>query len=432
MLCSYVNLSTHTSKPTASFWSPPQCSSPIQSCEKHHTVICSQGLQSRAHTPILEKTQAPRVLAVPRAKPAVATTVGLEAEQKLAELYSQGILEPALLDQHCLGLLARLPKNAQVVALTRMAANIKDPHVKNKRGYVSHLLKRLLSRAGDFDLKLNPCSILYDANLAMCWRVLTKQDKWVWQNRFAKGKQIKLASLSRPRQMLAQQLHQDHSQYHAATAAAWKNTHSAIKEALLQSADQTGEAIKLLPDEQPKPKAAKAPEPEFHETDFPPLGMTTHTQHGPGFSKPMTSGNSSLPGAGVPSQAAGWFTCNRGLHAVHAVLSVCIVGCGCSAAFSSLINCCSGHLSNTQTQCKFWLSIAAQIVCQVSRELHSTLLPARTFLLQKGRPGLVMLIQTAYEEWLISCNNVPQVYLAQHQPSQCMCHKCQINSQLLQ
>ena len=289
-----------------------------------------QGLQSGAHTPpVLEKTQAPqisalgtaRVLAVPRAKPAVATIVSPQAEQKLAELYSQGILEPALLDQHCLGLLARLPYNAQLAALTRMAANINGPQAKNKREYVSQLLKPMVGRTGEFHLKLDPCSIFYDANLAMCWRVLTKQDKWEWQNRFAKGKQIKLANLSHPRQMLAQQLHRGHPEYHAATAAAWKNTGFARKEALLLSADQTGEAIKPLPDEQTKPKLA---EPEFHETDFPPLGMTTHSQHGPGFGKPMTSGTSSLHSAGHPSNAAGWPSHMQQMVAYVIFVAVCV------------------------------------------------------------------------------------------------------------
>ena len=320
------DLSIYTSKPTAAFRSPPQSSSPIQSYGRHYSVICLQGLQSRAHTPVLEKTQAPQVLAVSRAKPAVATIVSPEAEQKLAELYSQGILEPALLDQHCLGLLARLPQNAQLVALTRMVANINGPQAKNKRGYISQLLKHMLVRASEFNLKLDPCSIFYDAKLAMCWRVLTKQDKWEWHNRFATGKQIKLANLSHPRQMLAQQLHRGHPQYHAATAAAWKKTDFATKEALLRSADQTGEAIKLLPDEQPKPKAAKAPKPEFRETDFPPLGTATRAQHDPGFSKPMTSGNSSLHGAGVPSQAAGWSSYMQQRVACTACVAVCMHG----------------------------------------------------------------------------------------------------------
>ena len=263
-----------------------------------------QGLQSGAHTvPFLEKKEAPRISAVPRSQPAVASTLSPEAEQKLAGLYSQGILEPALLDQHCLGLLARLPHNAQLAAVTRMAANINGPQAKNKREYVSQLLKRMLGSANEFNLKLDPCSIFYNTNLAMCWRVLTKQDKTEWQNRFANGKQIKLSNLSHTRQKLAQQLHRGHPEYQATTAAAWKNTDAARKDTLLLSADQTGEAIELLPDKPPQPKVA---EPEFHETDFPPLAMSTHTQHGPGSSKPMTSGNSSLHGAGVCSNAAGW------------------------------------------------------------------------------------------------------------------------------
>lgn len=268
---------------------------------------------------------------------AVASTVTPVAKQKLAELYTQGILEPALLDEYCLRLLAGLPQNAQLAALTRMAANIHGQwQAMDKRGYISQLLKHMLVRAGEFNLKLDPGSIFYDANLAMCWRVLTKQDKWEWQKKFAQGKQIQLASLSHPRQMLAQQLHQGHPQYHAATAAAWKNTDIGTKGALLQSADQTAAAIKLLADEQPKPKE---PEPNFHEIDFPPLGLATHTEHHADSSKPVTSGNSSLHDTRVPSKGADWssFLQQRAVCMLHVLLSVCIVGCECSAAFCSLI-----------------------------------------------------------------------------------------------
>ena len=282
-----------------------------------------QGLQSGAQTPpVLEKKQASRVLIVPKSKPAVATTVTPEAEQKLAELYTQGILEPALLDEHCLGLLACLPQNAQLAALTRMAANINGPQAQDKCGYISQLLKHMLVRAGEFNLKLDPGSVFYDVNLALCWRVLTKQDKWEWQKKFAKGQQVQLANLSHPRQKLAQQLHRGHPQYHAATAAAWKNTDVATKDALLQSADQTGETIKLLSDEQPKPKA---PEPNFHETDFPPLSLAIHSEHHADSSKTMTSGNSSLHDTQVPSKGAGWSISlqQRVACMLHVLLSVC-------------------------------------------------------------------------------------------------------------
>ena len=242
------------------------------------------------------------MLTVPRS--AVATTLSPEAAQKLAELYSQGILEPALLDQHCLGLLARLPQNAQLTALTRVSEHISS--AADKRGYVSQLLKHMLLRAHDFNLKLDPCSFCYDAKLAMCWRVLTKQEKWEWRNRLARGKQIRLADLSRPRQILAQQLHRSSPKHPTAAAAVWKRTDAATKDALLLSADQTGEAIKLRPDEQPKPKKPEQPNPkpaetEFHESNFPPLGKIAYSQQDPGWGKPMPSRTGSLQGAGVSS-----------------------------------------------------------------------------------------------------------------------------------
>lgn len=241
------------------------------------------------------------MLTVPKPKPAVASTLSPEAAQKLAELYTQGILEPALLDRYCLGLLARLPQNAQLVALARMSANISS--ASDKRGYVSQLLTHMLSRANDFNYRLDPGSFCYDANLAMCWRVLTKQEKREWQSRLAQGKQIRLDKLSHPRQVLAQQLHRDHySQRPTAAAAAWKRTDAATKDALLLSADQTGIAIKLVPDEQPNSRAAG---PEFHESDFPPLDRTAYSQQDPGWGEPVPSGNSSLQGAGVPATATG-------------------------------------------------------------------------------------------------------------------------------
>lgn len=281
-----------------------------------------------------EKKQTPPVLVVPKSLPADPTFVSPEAKQKLAEMYTQGILEPAIMDQHCMGLLAALPKAAQLSALICIAANI--PEAENKRGYITHLLKnmrasavsiagtvsikpglqqhpkagKVLSNTGklinpnEVSIRLNPSSIFYDAELAMCWRVFTKQDKWDCRSRLANGKQIKLAKLSKPRQLLAQQLHPDHPQYHAAMAAAWKNTDVAVKETLLRSADLTGEAIKLLPDEPTVPIAA---EPEFHETDFPPLGLAAQTQqHAPDLHLPASSGKSSLRDSAVLSKAAGW------------------------------------------------------------------------------------------------------------------------------
>lgn len=261
---------------------------------------------------VADKKQTPPVLVVPKPVPADPTTVSLEAKNKLAELHTQGILEPALMDQHCLGLLAALPRDAQLSALTHIAVNLGE--AENKRAYITQLLKnmrasaasvagtatktglqhpakvgnaavgsKVLSNTGklinpnDVSIRLNPSSIFYDAELAMCWRVLSKQDKSDWQDRLAKGKQMRLANLSQPRQKLAQQLHPGHPHYHAATAVAWKYTDAATRESLLHSADDTGEAVKLLSDQPTPPAAAAAAEPEFHEIDFPPLGGPTNT-----------------------------------------------------------------------------------------------------------------------------------------------------------
>ena len=262
---------------------------------------------------VADKKQTPSVLVVAKSVPVNPSFVSPDAKQKLAELHSQGILEPALMDQHCMGLLAVLPKTAQLSALIRIAANIGE--AENKRGYITHLLKnmrasaisiagtaskaglpqqpkagstavggKVLSNTGklinpnEVSIRLNPSSIFYDAELAMCWRVLTKQDKFDWQNRLAKGKQMKLINLSQPRQMLAQQLQPGHPQYRAATASAWKFTDAPAKEELLKSADESGEAIQLIPQQSrpPLPPAA-AVEPEFHEIDFPPLGGQIET-----------------------------------------------------------------------------------------------------------------------------------------------------------
>ena len=261
---------------------------------------------------VAEKKQTPPVLVVPKPVPVDPTCVSPEAKHRLAELYSQGILEPALMDQHCMGLLAALPKAAQINAVVHVAANIGE--AENKRGYITQLLKnmrasavsiagtasktglqqhpkagssavggKVLSNTGklinpnEVSIRLNPSSIFYDAELAMCWRVLTKQDKFDWQNRLAKGKQMQLTSLSQPRQKLAQQLQPGHPQYHAATASAWKYTDAAAKEELLQSADESGEAIQLILQQPQPPLPAAAVEPEFHEIDFPPLGGQIET-----------------------------------------------------------------------------------------------------------------------------------------------------------
>lgn len=246
---------------------------------------------------VMEKKQPVPVITV--RKPGTAE-ISPQADQKLAELYSQGLLDPALLDQHCMGLLAALPKAAQLSAVASIAANIGE--AQNKHGYITQLLKnmrasalsiagtmskpasqqhaklggiapggKVLSNTGklinpnEVSIRLNPSSIFYDAELAMCWRVLTKQDKYDWQSRLAKGKQMKLSSLSKPRLKLAQQLHPGHAQYDAATASAWKHTDALLKEELLRSADETGELIQLIPN-QPQPVA-----PEFHGIDFPSL-----------------------------------------------------------------------------------------------------------------------------------------------------------------
>ena len=290
-----------------------------------------------------EKKQTPPVLVVPKSLPADPTFVSPEAKQKLAEMYTQGILEPAIMDQHCMGLLAALPKAPQLSALICIAANIRE--AENKRGYITQLLKNMrasavsiagtvsikpglqhhpkagsmaiggkaLSNTGklinpnEVSIRLNPSSIFYDAELAMCWRVLTKQDKFDWQNRLAKGKQLKLTNLSLPRQELAQQLHPGHPQFHSATASAWKYTDAAAKEELLRSADDTGQAIKLIP-EQPRP-AKPAPEPEFHEIDFPPLGGPTETE--------TLEAAGCVPdiGAALPGSASSYSCLQTGLQA---------------------------------------------------------------------------------------------------------------------
>lgn len=261
---------------------------------------------------VAKKKQTASVLVVPKSVPADLTLVSPEAKHKLAELYSQGILEPALMDQHCMGLLAALPKAAQLSALVHIAANVSE--ADNKRAYITQLMKnmrasavsiagtackagsqqhpkagsvavggKVLSNTGklinpnEVSIRLNPSSIFYDAELAMCWRVLTKQDKFDWQNRLAKGKQMKLTNVSQPRQKLAQQLHPGHAQYNAATALAWKYTDAAAKEELLQSADASGETIKLTPQQPRLPPPSAAIEPEFHEIDFPPLGGQIET-----------------------------------------------------------------------------------------------------------------------------------------------------------
>ena len=270
---------------------------------------------------VAEKKQTPPVLVVPKSVPVDPTFVSPEAKHKLAELYTHGVMEPALMDQHCMGLLAALPKAAQLCALGSIAANIGDE--ENKRGYVTQLLKnmrasavsiagtaskarlqqhpkagstavgsKVLSNTGklinpnEVSIRLNPSSIFYDAELAMCWRVLTKQDKSDWQTRLAKGKQMKLTDLSQPRQKLAQQLQPGHPQYDAATASGWRYTDVSAKEELLQSADESGEAIQLMPQQTRPPPAAETVEPEFHEIDFPPLGgqieLSTHKAAGSG------------------------------------------------------------------------------------------------------------------------------------------------------
>jgi len=234
------------------------------------------------------------VLTVPKPLEADPTTVSLEAKQKLAELYSLGILDSTLMDQHCLGLLAAIPAFLQVHAISCLAEGISV--AENKRAYITQLLKSIRASAGssaaaaipskaaanvklvsntgkvinpnDISIRLNPSSIFYDADLAMSWRVLTRQDKAGWQLKAAAGKHPKLASLSKPRQKLARQLHPGHAHFHAATAAVWKHTDLGIKEDLLHDADSTGEPITVLPHHHQR----QEPDPQFHDMDFPPLG----------------------------------------------------------------------------------------------------------------------------------------------------------------
>lgn len=242
------------------------------------------------------------VLIVPKPLEADPSTVSPEAKQKLAELYSLGILNRNLMDQHCLGLLAAIPALLQVHAISCLAEGISVAN--NKRAYITQLLKSMRASAGssvapalkldltplaipskaaanvklvsntgkvinpnDISIRLNPSSIFYDADLAMCWRVLTRQDKAGWQAEAAAGKHPKLASLSKPRQKLARQLHPGHAQFNAATAAVWKHTDLGIKEDLLHEADSTGEPITVLPQH-----LRLQPDPHFHDMDFPPLG----------------------------------------------------------------------------------------------------------------------------------------------------------------
>lgn len=255
----------------------------------------ANGRQARA--PSLAKKNS--VLIVPKPLVADPSTVSPEAKAKLAELHSQGTLESALMDQHCLGLLAAIPASLQVSALISIAGSISA--ADNKRACITQLLKsiqasatstaaaapksgvaqlaksgnaaaspKLVSNTGriinpnDISIRLNPSSVFYDPDLAMSWRVLTRQDKADWQTKATAGKHPKLADLSKPRQKLARQLHVGHAQYHAATAAAWKHTDSAIKESLLLNADNTGQPISLLQCQQ-RPN----PDPDFHDMDFP-------------------------------------------------------------------------------------------------------------------------------------------------------------------
>ncbi len=289
------------------------------------------------------------VLIVPKPLEADPSSVNPEAKHKLAELYSQGSLDSALMDQHCMGLLAAVPKSLQVAAVTSIAENIIA--ADNKRGYITQLLKnvqasaassamaavrpgplqharsgnaaagtKVLSNTGklinpnEVSIRLNPSSVFYDPDLAMCWRVLTRQDKAEWQVKVARGKHPKPTYLSKPRQKLAGQLHPGHALYHAATAAAWKYTDAAVKEDLLHSADQTGEAICLLPNHH-----SPEPDPDFHDVDFPPLG-------GMEVSKPdAASGSTANPGP--PSRAAGAGAVNSnastGISASHAGMAHC-------------------------------------------------------------------------------------------------------------
>ena len=233
------------------------------------------------------------VLTVPKPMEADPSTVSPEAKQKLAELYSLDILDSTLMDQHCLGLLAAIPAILQVHALSCLAEGISV--AENKRAYITQLLKSIRASAGssasaaipsnaaanvkrvtntgkvinpnDISIRLNPSSIFYDADLAMSWRVLTRQDKAGWQLKAAAGKHSKLASLSKPRQKLARQLHPGHAHFHATTAAVWKHTDPGIKEDLLHDADSTGEPISVLPHHH-----RLEPDSQFHDVDFPPLG----------------------------------------------------------------------------------------------------------------------------------------------------------------
>ena len=233
------------------------------------------------------------------------SSISPEARQKLNELYTQGVFDSTFMQGPCLGLLAALPKSAQLGAVVTLAMKIDS--ATNKQAYITQRLKgmimasnaasglykghqslkpgtasavnKLVSNTGkvinpnEVSIRLNPSSAFYDSDLAMCWRVLTKQDKAAWQARIGSGQRPKLKSLSLPRQKLAKQLHPSSNQYHHATAAAWKHIDAADKESLLQTADATGEDI-CTAHSQPK----QNPDPSFLDMDFPPLGGSPESQ----------------------------------------------------------------------------------------------------------------------------------------------------------
>ena len=69
------------------------------------------------------------------------STVSPEARLKLAELYSQGVLDDALMNVHCMGLLAALPKPSQLGAVVTIAMEIGS--AVNKQAFIKQILKSM-------------------------------------------------------------------------------------------------------------------------------------------------------------------------------------------------------------------------------------------------------------------------------------------------
>lgn len=247
------------------------------------------------------------VLVVPKPPAPPPCNLSPDASRKLTELYRQGMLDPGLMGP-CMGLLAALPKSAQLGAVVTIAMDIDS--AQNKQAFVVQTLKgmhaaassagaikphqphikpgsgsadsRFISNTGkiinpnEVSIRLNPSSAFYDPDLTMCWRVLTKHDKANWQMQIANGQRPKLSSLSLPRQQLAEKLHPGQPHYDNSTAAAWKHTDAAEKEMLLLDADTTGRSISIA-EMQRQPQ--RKPDPKFEEMDFPPLDSSSILQN---------------------------------------------------------------------------------------------------------------------------------------------------------